>query len=178
MVSYGRMYRVASWLIEGYCSLARYSPHTVEELAKELGWEAAAKVAEAGRTVSELSKQQHFWLPKEALAQPRCYECCSRVGRERMTVVKTIDPFPSSSASTPTSRSSVENVILLNWVSTKPNDWWKPNESGTNQQCRHHPPATGFEVVISDHVHDISVDERLVKATVVATFAEELKEYE
>jgi hypothetical protein len=52
--------------------------------------------------------------------------------------------------------------------------------------CSRNTPPTALErrsrwnagIKVCDNVHDIPVDERLVKAVVAATFAAELKEYE
>lgn len=73
LVYLGIQHKVPSWIIDGCRSITQGSDSTtIDELAKTLGWEVVAKIAQIRRVTSELSKCNPILVPQTSV---RCISC-------------------------------------------------------------------------------------------------------
>ncbi|KAJ3529416.1 hypothetical protein NMY22_g9004 [Coprinellus aureogranulatus] len=114
----GKTYKVASWLMEGYTNLGRGTYDNLDDLAAQLDWETAARIAHVAYLTSERAKEVPFTIPSSSVNCPGCDEAYTHSNSPWMSESLRVDPLATGKQMY-VHRSELESVLALHWIPGK-----------------------------------------------------------
>ncbi|KAJ3544716.1 hypothetical protein NMY22_g2678 [Coprinellus aureogranulatus] len=169
----GKTYKVASWLMEGYTNLGRGTYDNLDDLAAQLDWETAARIAHVAYLTSERAKEVPFTIPSSSVNCPGCDEAYTHSNSPWMSESLRVDPLATGKQMY-VHRSELESVLALHWI---------PGKEGERAEwdCLHrrrcviqNPPESGFEfATLTGSINELVVDNADI---VQEVFADELRD--